>query len=175
MKSPTSQAVSHEYILSLLKTTDLDRTLDAINSASNEEEEDFLQLILHAEVRVQMNQQRKAVQLFNRAIGQLKIRSERILMEDSFKERIRAKIHCRLAEVLDSLGSAQDAFHQLRIAVQLAPNDTQISKFQLSFTRDKIRRQQPSSTDNQPDEIMEKLLKLNDDWALHCFIRDGRF
>ena len=95
-------------------------------------------------------------------------------MEDSFKERIRAKIHCRLAEVLDSLGSAQDAFHQLRIAVQLAPNDTQISKFQLSFTRDQIRRQ-PSSTDNQPDGVMEQLLKLNDDWALHCFIRDGRF
>lgn len=171
LKCPSSDVVIHETVLAWMMTTDWDRALDAVESASNE---DFLLFVLHAEIRLQMGQHRRAAQLLSRAIGLLNS-PDLSFPIGGCKGKLKAKILCRLAQVLDAAGSPKDAFHQLRVAVQLRPNDSKVLEFYQTYAR---KLQVDVSVPNrsfQSDEEEKQLLKMDHDWAFHCFIRDGQF
>ena len=166
--------MDHEHVLSLLRSGDYEAALDVIDTALNE---DFLLIILQADIRIQLDQHRKALQLFNRAISELNNLKAGDLPMEGAKDILRSKVHCRIAKVLDTLGNTKDAFHQLRAAIQHTPDDVHVLEFYKVFVQTRMPTEKlPSASNNQPDEMTEQLLKaVEHDWALHCFIRDGGF
>lgn len=62
-RNPTLDVVTHEHILALLLTSRFDQALTLIETA---DEDDFILLLLHAEICILMDHQKTAIQLFSK-------------------------------------------------------------------------------------------------------------
>ena len=62
-RNPTSDVVAHEHILALLMSSQFDQALNLIEMA---DEDDFILLLLHAEISIHLNHLKKAIQLLSK-------------------------------------------------------------------------------------------------------------
>ncbi|XP_059352123.1 uncharacterized protein LOC130685419 [Daphnia carinata] len=166
LRSPSTTIVLHEYILALLLANDCQKALDIIESSL---EEDFLILFFHAEICVQLKQNKKAIKLLSRSIAKLNEQNSITYPVNGSKEVIMSKLRFKMSELLEETGNTKDAHHQLKLSFQNGM--VMDSKMQKSYhklmSKLGMAKENPVSSDPQREILVLKILEFTEDLGIH--------
>ncbi|KZS07111.1 putative Leucine-rich repeat-containing g-protein coupled receptor [Daphnia magna] len=166
LRSPSTIIVLHEHILALLLANDCQKALDVIESSL---EEDFLIFFLHAEICVQLKQNKKAIKLLSRSIAKLNQLNSTTFPVNGSKEMITSKLRFKMSELLEETGSMKDAHHQLKLSFQngMVMDNKMQKSYQKLMSKLGMAKEISISSDPQLEMLVLKILEFTEDLTIH--------
>lgn len=93
------------------------------------------------------------------------------MFEGGNKQQLKSRIHCKLARFLDKIGNTKDVLHQLRQAIQCAPDDPYLLDVYQQFCQ-KLKINTDLRSRNIINADSETSPDLSHDWALHYWYQN---